>query len=156
MWRSSTHVALLIALITALIAAGCGGDDENGNGDTTPEPAGAEEAAALQEEISGLSDEEQIERVGAAWAEPFAAEDEAMCAYLHPDVAGGCSVFVQGALTGSSTIQRSYAGATVTKVTVDGNTASAEFSNGEPVEFSKNPDGEWRITAVRRAGSKEP
>jgi hypothetical protein len=149
-------IVLLVALISALIAAGCGGDDENGNGNTTLEPVGAEEEAALQEEISGLSDEEQIRRLGAAWAEPFAAGQEAMCAYLHPDIAGGCSQFVQGALTGSSILQNSYAGATVTKVTVDGNTALAEFSNGEPVEFGNDPDGEWKITAVRRAGSKQP
>jgi hypothetical protein len=137
-------LALLLVLATAL-AAGCGDDDE-----ATTEAPGEGETAALYDEIGDLPDQEQIEQVGAAWAELFAAEDEAMCAYLHPDIAGGCSVFVQGALTKSTTIQRSYAGATVTKVTVDGNTARTEFSNGERVVFEKDPDDEWKVIDVGR------
>jgi hypothetical protein len=143
-------VALLLVLATAL-AAGCGDDDE-----ATTEAPGEGEAAALYDEIGDLPDQEQIEQVGAAWAGPFAAGDEAMCEYLHPDLAGCFDQFLEGALTGSLRVQRSYAGATVNSVEVNGPTAVAEFSNGESVEFSKDPDGDWKITAVRRAGSKEP
>ena len=46
--------------------------DESGEA-TRPAPPlrGADDAAALQEDITDLSDEEQITRVGEEWAEPF-------------------------------------------------------------------------------------
>ena len=110
-----TLIALAAALATLSFAfAACGGDDDD---ETATETPGEAEAAALYEEISDLPDEQQIERVGEAWAGPFAAEDEAMCGYLHPDL--GCSnQLVEGALTGSVAVQRSFAGATVSNVKV--------------------------------------
>jgi hypothetical protein len=80
--------------------------------------------------------------------DPFAVGDEEACPYIHPDVVPApetCSYLLEGDLVGSIRIQRSYAGATVTNVTVMGETARAEFSNGEPVEFQKDPDGDWKI-----------
>jgi hypothetical protein len=150
--RFSEVLAFALVIAAALLASGCGGDDDD---DTATEAPGTAEAAALYDEIADLPDEEQIERVGAAWATPFAAGDEAMCGYLHPDL--GCNEqFLSGALTGSSAIQESYAGATVTDVKINGETAIAEFSNGEPVEFQKDPEGEWKIAAVRVKGHKTP
>jgi hypothetical protein len=144
-FREVLAFALVIAA-TALLASGCGGDDDD---DTATEAPGTAEAAALYEEIADLPDEEQIERVGAAWPTPFAAGNEAMCGYLHPDL--GCNEqFLAGALTGSIRIQKSYAGATVTDVKINGETATAEFSNGERVEFKKDSDGRWKISAVSR------
>jgi hypothetical protein len=141
----------LVALVAAgLMTAGCGGDDEGEeNGDETATLAvpGSEEAAALQEEIAGLSDEQQVERVGEAWAELYAERDETMCGYLHPDLGGAssCASYADGALTGSNIIQESFAGTTVESVDVKGETAVAEFSNGERVKFQQDPDGAWKV-----------
>jgi hypothetical protein len=74
-----------------------------------------------------------------------------MCGYLHPDIAGSCALYVEGALTGSTELQRSYAGTTVESVEIKGGTAVARFSNGERVEFQKDPNGEWKVTSVARA-----
>ena len=140
----------LVALAaTGLMAGGCGDDDEAENGDEAPAVSvpGAEEAASLQEEIADLSDEEQIKRVGEAWAEPFAAGDETMCGYLHPDLAAEdtCTFFTEGQLTGSVNLQASFAGTTVENVEVTGETAVADFSNDEQVEFGLDPEGAWKV-----------
>ena len=152
-----TRLCLVLAGLAAigLIAAGCGDDDEADNGDDVPvfTAPGAEEAASLQEEIADLSDEEQIARVGEAWAEPFGNEDEAMCGYLHPDIAGGCSQYIQGALTGSSELQVSFAGTTVENVEIQGDTAVATFSNENQVLFNKDPDGAWKVVDTARVES---
>ena len=154
------ELRLVLAMLAAagLLAAGCGGDDEDGeNEDQAPAVTvpGADEAASLQQEIADLSDEEQIERVGEAWAEPFAAGDETMCGYLHPDLgaASSCATYVQGALTGSSKLQASFAGTTVENVEVGGENAVADFSNGEEVSFRQDPDGAWKVVETPRAGS---
>jgi hypothetical protein len=142
-----------VAAASSLLALGalglvaCGGDDD----ETTTEIPGEAQAAALQDEIAGLADEEQIKRVGAAWARSFAAGDAGACAYFHPDIvpaAASCSQFREGAFIGSIRIQRSYGGASVVNVTVKGETARAEFSNGQSVEFQKDPEGAWRVTAA--------
>jgi hypothetical protein len=147
--------AFVALAAVALIAAGCGGDDDGDDSGqdtaTTLAVPGAEEAAALQEEIADLSDEEQVTRVGDEWADLFGNEEEAMCAYLHPDIAASCALYVEGALTGSTELQRTYAGATVESVEINGRTAVAKFSNGERVEFQKDPNDEWKITSVGRA-----
>ena len=148
-WRLITFI---VVLAMAPIATGCGGDDDDdGNGGDATTVAGAEEAAALQEEIAGLRDGEQIKRVGDAWADPFAAGDEEACSYMHPDVVTpeSCAFVLSGQFTQSVTLQRTYAGATVADVTVKGETAQAEFSNGERVDFRKDPEGEWKVIAVR-------
>jgi hypothetical protein len=148
---------VLVAFAAAgLIAAGCGGDDDDGSGQDTAALAvpGADQAASLQEEIADLGEEVQIARVGEAWAEPFAAGEETMCGYLHSDIAGSCSGFVGGALTGSSELQASFAGATVKRVDVQGDTALAEFSTGNSVKFQQEPDGAWKVVETPRvAGS---
>ena len=147
--------ALALLLACGLIGLGCGGDDgDDGNGGDATTFAGAEEEAALQEEIADLRDEEQLKRVGAAWAEPFASGNEEACGYMHPDIVpslAACSQFLEGALTGSTSVQRSYAGATVASVTVKGESATAKFTNGESVEFQKDPDGDWKIIEASRS-----
>jgi ABC-type glycerol-3-phosphate transport system substrate-binding protein len=97
----------LVALAVLALMAGCGGDDDSGddsaqNTATTVTVPGTAEAAALQEQIADLSDEEQVTLVGEEWADLFGKEDEAMCGYLHADIAGSCTLFVEGALTGST------------------------------------------------------
>lgn len=145
MGKGSWLQAALVLAAIVLVAAGCGDDDDD---EATSEASGGE-AAALQEEIADLSDEEQIVRVGEAWADPFAAGDEAMCGYLHPDLGAEgepvCATFVSGDLTGSIAVQRSYAGATVDSVKVKGQVALARFSNGERVEFQQDPEGDWWV-----------
>jgi hypothetical protein len=147
------RLALAALAAAGLIAAGCGGDDDSDDSAedtaTTLAVPGAEEAAALQEEIADLSDDQQVARVGEEWADLFGKEEEAMCGYLHPDIVGGCALYVQGALTGSTEIQRSYAGATVESVDIKGGTAVTKFSNGERVEFQKDPNDEWKVISVR-------
>ena len=85
--------------------------------------------------------------MGGAWADPFAEGDEAMCAYLHPDLGGAssCAGYVEGQLTQSATVQQSYAGARVESVDVKGQTAVADFSNRERVTFQQDPEGEWKV-----------
>jgi hypothetical protein len=144
-WR----LAILIAAF-AIAVVGCGGDDDdNGTSAATTTGATAGEAEALQDEIAVLSDEEQIERVGEAWVEPFAASEEAMCIYLHPDLGASeketCSFYAQGQLARSRILQGSFAGATVESVEVEGQTAVATFSNREPVEFQQDPEGKWWV-----------
>jgi hypothetical protein len=142
---------LLLSLLVlggfGLIA--CGGDDDDNGTSAGTANAAVGDAQALQEQIASLSDKEQIERVGDAWVEPFAAGDEAMCGYLHPDLGAeaeqACSFYTEGALTQSRTLQASFAGTTVESVDVKGQTAVAKFSNGNAVEFQQDPDGEWWV-----------
>jgi hypothetical protein len=144
------RLAVFLGLVVIAIA-GCGDDeDDDTTGAATTTDAAAAEVDALQEEIANLSDEEQIERVGEAWAEPFAGQDEGMCAYLHPDLGGAssCTTYVQGELIGSIGRQRSFAGATVESVDVKGQTAVAEFDNGEQIDFEQDPEGEWKVSGV--------
>jgi hypothetical protein len=151
------RVAMLVLVAAGLIAAGCGGDDEGGeSGEDTTSVAvpGEEAAAALYEEIADLSDEQQIERVGEAWADPFGKADEAMCAYLHPDLAPEACVeaaYLEGALTNGSRLQSTFAGTTVKSVEVRGDTAIAEFSNGHGVKFMTDPDGDWKVLEPAQA-----
>jgi len=148
-------VACVLAVATGAFVAACGDDDdETATEETSSGQPGAAEADALQDEIADLDDEAQIRRIGDAWAEPFAAEEEVMCGYLHPDIAPApesCDQYLEGALTRSTVVQRSFAGATVSKVTIEGDTAKATFTNGEPVLFAKDLDGAWRITEVSPA-----
>ena len=150
------RVWVLALVLVGVVAIGCG-DGDGGEKNAEDQPTelampGAEEAAALQDDVSDRSDEDQVEAVGEAWAELFGAEDKAMCAYLHPDLGGpsSCALFVQGALTGSSKVQKSFAGATVEGVNVDGDTATAEFSNGKQVAFARDPDGAWKVAETPR------
>jgi hypothetical protein len=151
------RLALVAFAAAWLVAAGCGGDDEDDESGedaaTTLAVPGAEEAAALQEEIADLSDEEQIARVGEAWAEPFAAGDETMCGYLHPDL-GGPSSCTEYAVADprQGSLQASFSGTTVENAHVQGDTAVAEFSNGEEVTFGQDPEGAWKVTEIPRAG----
>jgi hypothetical protein len=143
-------VAVLMGVVVIAIA-GCGDDEDNGaTGAATTTDTAAAEAHALQEEIANLSDEDQIERVGEAWSEPFAEGDEAMCAYLHPDLGGAssCTLYLQGQLTQSIKVQESFAGARVESVDVKGQTAVADFSNGERVTIQQDPEGEWKVFDV--------
>ena len=158
------RLALVAFAAVGLIAAGCGDDDGDESGEdttTTLAVPGAEEAAALQEEITDLSDEEQIAAVGEAWAEPFGKGDETMCGYLHRDLGAGpstCAEYLSGSLTQSSKLQASFAGTTVESVEINGETALAEFSNGNRVEFAQDPDGAWKVVQTPRAvqsGSQE-
>ena len=154
---SGLRLSVLTLVLAGLVAAGCGDDDSDENAeDQATELAvpGAEEAAALQEDVADQTDEEQIEAIGEAWADLFGAEDEAMCGYLHPDLGGpsSCAEYVLGSLTGSTKLQRSFAGATVEGVNVDGDTATAEFSNGEQVTFARDPDGAWTVSETPRVG----
>ena len=150
--------------VAALLIIGCGDDEGDGSADATTTATtttaatvpGAEDAAALQEDIADLSDEEQITRVGEEWAGLFGNGDEAMCAYLHPDLgaSASCANYVAGALTGGSELQASFEGATVESVEIDGgSTALAEFSNGHRVRFAQDPDGAWRVVETPRAAS---
>ena len=126
----------LVLAAFALIAAGCGEDDNGGAG-----------------EGSG-TDEEQITQVGNAWAEPFGNGDEAMCEYLHPDLAPeACEEtgYLDGALTNGSRLQSTFADATVESVEVRGGTALAEFTNGHSVKLMTDPEGEWKIIETARA-----
>jgi len=149
--RKWIWVALACATIALPVAAGCGDDDDD-DATPTPEQVASDEAAALQEEIANLGDKEQIERVGAAWADLFAAGDEEMCGFLDPDIAPSpeaCLPYLEGALTGSVEVQSSYAGATVTDVRLQGDTATTTFSNRQRVEFVQDPGGAWKISSVR-------
>lgn len=151
MGRARWLLVTLVLVAVALAGPGCGGDDDDEA--TTEAPGG--EAAALQEEIANLSDKEQIERIGQAWVEPFAAGDEAMCVYLHPDLGAEasetCSLYTEGQLAQSRTLQASFAGTTVESVDVKGQTAVARFSNGESVEFQQGPEGEWWVVDPSKA-----
>jgi hypothetical protein len=159
------RVALIALAAAGLIAAGCGDDDDESSDETTTETTvsapGAEDAAALQEEIADLGDEEQITRVGEEWADRFGNSDETMCGYLHPDLGAGpttCAEYIGGSLTQSSELQASFAGATVEGVEINGDSAFAEFSNGHQVEFAQDPDGGWKVVQTPRAsgsGGKE-
>ena len=141
-------VALVALAAAGLLPGGCGGEDEaeetSGEATTVTVP-GADQAASLQEEIADLSDEDQVARVGEAWAEPFASGSEEMCGYLHPDLGTSCSEFI-GATGSPEKLEKSFTGTSVEKVEVTGDTAEAEFSNGERVTFSRDPDGAWTVT----------
>jgi hypothetical protein len=157
------RIGLAMLVTVGLLVAGCGDDDDDESGETTAPAAavpGAEDAAALQEDIADLSDDEQITRVGDEWADLFGKGDEAMCGYLHPDLGGAtsCAEYVMGSLTQSSPLQASFEGATVESVEVDGETAFAEFSTDNRVRFEPDPDGAWKVIETPRvtgSGSDE-
>jgi hypothetical protein len=151
---SAAMAAVALVLVAmALVGAGCGGDDDD---EATTDTQG--EAAAVQDEIANLSDEEQIERIGDAWVEPFAAGDEAMCAFLHPDLGAEasetCSFYAEGQLAQSAILQASFAGTTVKSVDVKGQTAVARFSHGEPVKFQQDADGAWWVLDPALGGKR--
>jgi hypothetical protein len=130
------RLAYLTVAVSALVAVGCGDDD------------------------AGSSDEEQVEQVGNAWADPFGRGDEAMCEHLHPDLGGAssCDAYLEGALTGGTDLQRTFEGATVESVEVDGETAVAEFSNDNRVVFRQDAEGAWKVLEppqVSESGSEE-
>jgi hypothetical protein len=148
--RGKLCVALGALVAAGLLAGGCGGEDEaeeTGAEATTLTVPGADQAASLQEEIANLSDEAQVARVGEAWAESFAAGREEMCGFLHPDLGGAssCSEYV-GATGSPQKLEESFTGTSVEEVEVTGDTAEAEFSNGERVGFGRDPDGAWKVT----------
>ena len=150
------RAALAVLAAAGLLVAACGDDEGDETGETTTPAAavpGGEDAAALQEEIADLPDEEQITRVGEEWADLFGKGDEAMCGYLHPDLGGpsSCADYTEGSLTQSSELQASFEGATVETVNIDGETALADFSNGNRVGFQRDPDGAWRVVDTPRA-----
>ena len=123
--RGQPRLWVLALVAIGLVAAGCGDDESDENAQDQPTEVavpGAEEAAAFQADIGDLGDEEQVTAVG-----------------------------VQGALTGSSKLQASFGRATIDTVNVDGDTATAEFSNGEQVTFARDPDGVWKISETPRA-----
>jgi hypothetical protein len=132
----------------AIALVGCGDDDDDATNGATTNAATAD-SAALQDEIANLSDREQVERIGEAWVKPFAAEDTAMCAYLHPDLGAEapetCATYTDGNLAGGNVPQASFAGTTVDRVEVKGQTAVATFSQGEPVEFQQDSEGRWWV-----------
>lgn len=156
--------ALVVLAAVGLIAAGCGDDDD---GDATSEESetalavpGAEEAATLQEEIADLPAEEQVARVGDEWAQLYGNRDETMCGYLHPDLGGAssCTQYAEGTLTGSSELQSAFKDATVESVEIDGESALAEFDDGNRVEFAQASDGAWKVVETpkaRASGSDE-
>jgi hypothetical protein len=131
--------------LVALALAACGGDDETTPAATTTTSGatGATGEAAVQEAVQGLSDEQQIKRVGAAWAEPYSQGDKAMCEYLHFDIEAACSIYTG---PNPSEATKSFEGAKVESVEVNGKKAIAQFSNGEAVEFTKDPNDEWEVS----------
>ena len=156
------RLAAAVLAAAGLIAAGCGGDEDEPSEDTETSAStmpGAEEAAAFNEGIADLSDEEQIVAVGEEWADLFGAKDEQMCGYLDPALGGpsSCSLFAQGSLTGSSILMKEFTGATVESVEIDGDTALAEFSNGHTVKFTQTEDGVWAVIETPQvAGTDKP
>jgi hypothetical protein len=138
------RLATIISAV-AIALAGCGGDDD---AKPTRDPR-LDDAAVVYAEIRDLTDKQQIERVGAAWADAFSKDYEAMCEYLHPDVAGGCREYLESA---SARLRRSYAGKSVTGVEIDGRSAVASFSNGERVDFEQDSRDRWMVVGTSRAG----
>ena len=150
--------ALVVLAVVGLIAAGCGDDDEDATSEeseTALAVPGAEEAATLQEEIADLPAEEQVARVGEEWAQLYGSADEAMCGYLHPDLGGAssCTQYTDGTLTQSSELQAAFKDATVDSVEIDGESAMAEFDNGNQVRFEQDSDGAWKVLETPRAAS---
>jgi hypothetical protein len=136
----------LVAVISvvAIALAGCGGDDDS---NPTQDPR-LDDAAAVYDEIRGLTDKQQIERVGAAWAAAFSSGYEAMCDYVHPDVAASCPEYLKSA---NARLKRSYAGRRVASVAINGRRAVARFSNGERVDFKQDPNDRWMVVSISRA-----
>ena len=150
--RGPVPAVLATLTLACLGLVACGGDDDDEGGETGGEGTtlvvpGADHAASLQEEIANLSDEDQVARVGEAWAEPFAAGSEEMCGFLHPDLGGAssCSQFI-GATGSPSKVEGSFTGTSVQEVEVNGDTAVAEFSNGGRVHFAPDTVGAWWVT----------
>ena len=151
---SSAKSGAVLASCTALLLAGCGGDEDS----TT-------EAVSSTSEVR-LSPEKQVEHVGNTWAPLFAKDVSAACRYMFGQPL--CEEFfgpvgaVVPEVRRPSAFQKSFANATVERVKIKGNKAGAEFSNGEPVEFiqetAKRPPGllgEWFINDVGgNAGKK--
>ncbi len=161
------RIGLATLAATGLIGIGCGDDDSSDDGAATStttstttatadsDTPGAEEAAAFQEEVADLSDEEQVAAVGEEWANLFGDGDEKMCGYLHPDIGGptSCSGYLTGSMTGSSELQSSFSGAKVEDVTIEGEEAFAEFDTGNTVKFAQASDGTWTVIATPRVVS---
>ena len=133
-----------ILTVVAIAVVGCGGDDE---AQPTRDPR-LDDAAVVYAEIRDLTDKQQIERVGAAWADAFSKGYEAMCEYLHPDVADGCSEYLTAA---STELRRSYAERSVESAEIKGRSAVVTFSNGKKVDFKQDPNDRWMVVGTSRA-----
>ena len=103
----------------------------------------ASEAAAVEADPgnnSQLSNAERIEQAGNEWAALFAA-DRNTCRHMGQPACErmGCERVaydpIKNCTPPSAEFRESFADATVERVVVDGHHATAEFSNGELVEF---------------------
>ena len=117
-------------------------------------------AAAVEDDPENenrLSNEERIEQMGNDWAALFAKADPATSGYYEgqpawerEDCTGVGGHRIRPCTPLSAEFRESFADATVERIVVEGRHATAEFSNGESVEFVKGmfgtPGGSWSIT----------
>jgi hypothetical protein len=116
----------VLAVVTALVLVGCGGDD---NGTTTE---------------ATLSPEQKIEQTGNEWASLFAADHEGCklmtqpaCERIACERVGGFTI--ENCTPPSSDFRKSFRDATVQDIAIKGEQAAAKFSNGEAVELVHIP-----------------
>ncbi len=124
-------LALLLSLLVlgalGLIACGGGDDDET----TAASDPGANHR---------LSNEETIEQQGNEWAAAFAKAGPVTCRYMGQPACerANCERVhapIKNCRPPSAEFRESFADATIERVVIEGHYATAEFSNGESVEF---------------------
>ena len=143
-------LALLLSLpalgALGLVACGGGDDDQTTAASDIETPVGSGGEAVTVEDDPGtenrLSNEERIEQKGNLWAAAFAADGNT-CRFMGQPACEreGCERVATGPIKNctppSAEFRKSFADATVERVVFseDNHHATAEFSNGESVEF---------------------
>ncbi len=159
MRKFALQLLSLLALGALGFTACGGGDDQTTAASETETTVGsggeAVTAEADPEDNNRLSNEERIEQAGNEWAAAFAkggfkprlwrymgqpAGERMGCARVGHQPIKNCT-------PPSSEYRESFADATVERVVIEGHHATAEFSNGESVEFEGGKDiltGHWQ------------
>jgi hypothetical protein len=131
-------LALSLLVLGALGLVACGGDDDETTAVSKNETTGGSGGALAE---TDLSNEERIEQQGNEWAAAFAKAGPVSCRSLGQPACelANCervpSEPIENCTPPSRAFRDSFADATVERVVFEGYHATAEFSNGESVEF---------------------
>lgn len=122
-----------------LAVAGCGSSEEPASGTS---------------EIDEQEAKAEITEIGDSWAHSFADPASNACAYMLEEL---CDEYIyertaQGVLGTLPEWQASFKDARVEEVEVDGDRATARFSNGREVGFER-VDGLWMVSDPEGPGS---
>src|SRR6476646_221374 len=145
---SSAKSGPVLAVLTTLMLAGCWGDGDVATTEETPYPEQKiKQTGNKWTRVVLLSSEQKIAQTGNKWASLFAAGDYgaackyeiySLCSRTTCEYTGGPQVEpmpIPNCTPPSPSFRKSFEGATVQDVVIEGGRAGAKLSNGELVEL---------------------